>query len=85
MREYVPNLTERRKWLNHRKNLKKDDVVFIIEPNTPRGLWPLGRIVKPLPGPDGVVHVALVRSKSGERIRPVAKLCLLVEPAEAEV
>ena len=83
MREYVPQ-ADREEETAHRKNLRKGDVVLIIEPNTPHGLWSLGRIVKALPGPDGVVRVALVRSKSRERIRPVAKFCLLEEAAEKE-
>jgi hypothetical protein len=79
MKEYVPSLIERRKWLRHRRNLKIGDVVIVVEPNTPRGLWPLGRIVQPLPGPDGIVRAARVRTKMGEKVRPVAKLCLLEE------
>ena len=42
-----------------------------------RGHWPLGRIVRPLLGPDGVARTALVKTADGEYVRPVAKLCLL--------
>jgi len=77
MKEYVPSLTERRKWLKDRKNLQEGDVVLIADPNTARGSWPIGRIVRPLPSADNVVRKALVRTGSGEYIRPVAKLCLL--------
>ena len=79
MTEYVPNLIEQRKWLAHRRNLRPDDIVLVVEPNTPRGIWPIGRVVEALPGPDGTVRVVRVRTKTGTFIRPVGKLCLLVE------
>ena len=41
MQEYVPNLVEQRKWLTHRRNVRKNDIVLVIEPNTPRGIWPI--------------------------------------------
>ena len=76
-KEYRPQLIERRKWLSGKANLQPDDVVIIVTSNSPRGHWPLGRIVKPLPGPDGVVRTAIVKTADGEYVRPVAKLCLL--------
>ena len=45
LREYVPNLIERRKWLQNRRNLAVNDLVLVISPNTPRGSWPIGRVV----------------------------------------
>ena len=54
---------------------------MIVDQNSPRGDWPLGRIVRPLPGSDGVVRAALVRTSSGEYVRPVAKLCFLTNSA----
>jgi len=79
MAEYVPNLIEQRKWLAHRRNLQPNDIVLVVEPNTPRGIWPIGRVIETLPGPDGIVRVVRVRTKTGIFIRPVGKLCLLVE------
>ena len=85
MREYVPTLIERRKWMEPRRNLAVNDLVLVIEPNTPRGHWPLARVVKPLPGPDGVVRAALVCTKNGERVRHVAKLCLMETSSQDEL
>ena len=79
MTEYVPNLIEQRKWLAHRRNLQPNDIILVVEPNTTRGIWPIGRVIEALPGPDGTVRVVRVRTKTGTFIRPVGKLCLLVE------
>ena len=78
MTEYVPSLIERRKWLSDRRNLIPDDIVLVVDSNTPRGSWPMGRIVKTLPGDDEIVHIVEVKTKDGHYIRPVSKLCLLL-------
>ena len=82
LREYVPYLTERRKWLNQVPNLKIDDVVIVVDPNTPRGHWPLARVIAIHPDSSGTVRTALVKTKTGSYVRPVSKLCLL-EAAES--
>ena len=82
MDEYVPFLIERRKWLKDRRNVKEGDIVLVVDRNTPRGEWPVGRILRPNPSPDGRVRTTLVKTRSGEYLRPVAKLCLLEETEE---
>ena len=77
IKEYAPYLTERRKWGTERRNLEENDVVLVVDQNSPRGIWPLARVVRALPGPDGRVRTALVKTRTGEYVRPVAKLCLL--------
>ena len=81
-KEYLPNLSERKKWKEKKQNLKVGDVVLVAEPNQPRGVWPLGRIVSTYPGKDGMVRAVTVRTQCGEYKRPITKLCLL-EEAEA--
>ena len=83
MKEYVPALTERRKWLRPARNIEENDIVLIIDPSTPRGLWPTGRVIRTFPGADGVVRSAVVKNKNGEYRRPVAKLCLLEAASES--
>ena len=78
-KEYLPSLTERKKWKEKKQNLKEGDVVLVAEPNQPRGVWPLGRIVSTYPGRDGMVRAVTVRTKTGEYKRPIARLCLLEE------
>ena len=77
MREYVPSLIERRKWITSSRNLAPDDIVIVADPQSRRGEWPLGRIVEVHPGPDGVVRSAVVKTQYGMYKRPVVKLCLL--------
>ena len=84
MKEYVPYLTERRKWLSNRRNIAADDLVLIVDANSARGQWPLARVVRPIPGPDGIVRTAVVKTVRGEYIRPVAKLCLLEAAQDAD-
>jgi len=78
MKEYLPSVIERRKWLSPAAaNLKKDDVVLICDQRNSRGSWPIGWIVRPIPSPDGIVRSAIVKTAGGEFERPTVKLCLL--------
>ncbi|XP_045032624.1 uncharacterized protein LOC116926858 [Daphnia magna] len=49
LREYVPHLTERRKWAENQPNVTVGDIVLVIEPNTLRGQWPLGKVIEIMP------------------------------------
>ncbi|PIK45261.1 hypothetical protein BSL78_17882 [Apostichopus japonicus] len=59
LKEWLPLLNQRRKWRLPQRDLKVGDVVIVYSSDTPRGSWPLGRIVEVLPGVDG--HVRVVR------------------------
>ena len=84
MEEYVPSLIERRKWNRPNQHIQKDDLVLIVDQNTPRGLWPMGRVLNIYPGDDGVVRVAEVKTGTGLYTRPVTKLCLLLQSSPEE-
>ena len=43
------------------KDLKKNDIVLVQEPNLPRGQWPLGRITETYPRTDGHTRVAKIQ------------------------
>jgi hypothetical protein len=79
MREYVPNLIERQKWFRPTKRLEVGDEVIIIDENNRRGEWPVGVVIKTLPDNQGVVRKAVVKTKTGEYLRPVIKLCVISE------
>ena len=81
-KEYLPSLSESKKSKEKKQNLKVGDVVLVAEPNQPRGVWPLGRIVFTYPGKDGMVRAVTFRTQCGEYKRPIMKLCWL-EEAEA--
>ena len=76
-KEFLPALNNRKKWFGPVHNLKKDDVVIIVDPNARRSEWPLGRITEVFPGKDGLVRVVRVKTKDGEYLRPVHRLCPL--------
>ena len=77
LKEYLPLLTKRNKWTDEVRNLERDDLVLVVEPNVSRGMWLTGRVLRSFPGKDGRVRSAEV--KSGKYVRPVARLCLLEE------
>jgi len=80
LREYVPALTERRKWRTRSQHdVQIGDLVLVVEDHLPRGRWNLGRIIKTFPGDDGLIWTVEVRTKQGTSKRPVIKLCVLEE------
>ena len=79
LKEYLPQLTLRHRWLINQQSVSTDDLVMIVNENIPRGQWELGRVVQLFPGDDNQVRVVKVKTAKGEYIRPVAKLCLLEE------
>ena len=77
LREYLPALTERRKWRNEARNVREGDLVLVVDEKSTRGCWPLAGVIRVFPGDDGRVRAAEVRTKSGVYTRPAVKLCLL--------
>ena len=77
LREWMPGLTARKKWTHDQKDLKVGDIVLVISPDTPRGHWPLGKILEIHPGKDGNVRVAKVQVGKNALLRSITKLCPL--------
>jgi hypothetical protein len=75
--EYLPTLMERSRWSEQVPNLQNGQLVLVRDDSLVKGKWDLARVVKVLPGDDGVVRVAEIRTKSGNYTRPVAKLLRL--------
>ena len=67
-REYLPMLTEQKKWSTLNVNLKKGDLVLLCDKNLKRSHWPLGRVVETLPGPDNVFRVVKVQTKGSSYV-----------------
>ena len=75
LKEYVPSLNRRTKWSTQAdRELKTGDLVWIIEPTSPRGHYPLARVVKLNFGGDAVARSAEVKTHTGSFVRPVVKL-----------
>ena len=74
LKEYLPELQRRSKWTTKTRNLSRGDLVLVVEPNAPRSLWRMGRIVENI---NEDKRSARVRTAGGEIVRPIQKLCLL--------
>ena len=84
LHHFVPTLQSRSKWFKSRDNLEIDDVVLLMDEDTKRSLWKMGRVTKTYPGKDGRVRSVEVRTINGTYNRPVTKLCILVSKNENE-
>ena len=83
LKEYIPRLTMRQKWLQKETPLKPNDVVLVSDDGLPRGKWIIGKIENAFPGKDGIIRTASVRTRTGIIHRPVQRLHLLEEYRES--
>ena len=58
--------------------LKTGDLVWVIEPDSPRGYYPLARIVKLHDGPDSCAGSALDNTATRELTRATVRLALVL-------
>ena len=77
IREYVPTLQQRHKWLLNKRNLAVNDLVLVVDNTVPGSRWLLGCVTRVFPGEDLCVRTAEVKTKNSRLVRPVTKLCLL--------
>ena len=77
IKEYVPLLQSRQKWLKPERSLKVGDVVLLAESGLPRIQWPLGRVEERRVSQDGLVRSVKLRTRGREVWRPVTKLVSL--------
>lgn len=77
--DYLNSLQNRPKWKDEKDNLNEGQLVIIKQKDISPFNWPMGRIVKTFPGPDGRVRVAEVKmgSKNKTYVRSYTKLCPL--------
>ena len=66
-----------KKWHRERRNIQMGEVVPINSTDTPRGSWPMGRVIESYPGDGGQVRVVKVQVGQGTLIRLISKLCRL--------
>ena len=77
LKEYLPTLRQRRKWHSTVDGIEVGDMVWILENNTPRGIWPVGRVQKVNKGKDNVVRSCLVKTTKGDFVKPAIKFSLI--------
>ena len=78
VKEYLPLLQHRQKWLKPSRNLRVGDVVLMRETNTKRGDWPKALVTDTFAGRDNIVRRVRVRTANSSFMRDVRKLCLCV-------
>jgi hypothetical protein len=79
LREYLPLLHSRQKWLHPKPSLSAGDIVLVDSGPTPRYVWPLARVMEVKKSEDGLVRSVKLLLKNGtEILRPVAK-CVRLE------
>ena len=77
-REYLPLLIGRKKWLHQRRDLQVGDVVLMVEEGSPRGYWPLARVIEVMPSADGAVRAVQLKTAAGSKyLRPANKVCFI--------
>jgi len=57
--------------------IKTGQLVICREDGLPPMKWALARVQSVLPGSDGVVRAAIIKTAVGEYKRPAARLCVL--------
>ena len=82
IKEYLPQLQERQKSSNIRRNFTPGDIVIIVDDSAPRNSWLTGRIVETIMDKKGLVRQLRIKSKSGFLTRPITKVCLILEAAD---
>lgn len=91
-REYLHNISTRRRWHTVKRNLMVGDIVMEKDDLLPRGEWRLARVIETISSRDGLVRRVKMSlgdkglNEKGERLakrsileRPVQKLVLLLE------
>lgn len=79
VREYLPALQCRQRWLQPQRNLREDDIVLIADNTSPRGSWQMGRVLEVFPDQKGLVRRVKLKTATSTLTRPITKLCLLLE------
>ena len=77
LKEWLQGLNSTITWHKERKNLRVEDIVVVISPDSPRGYWPLAKETQIIPGKDGIVREAKIQLGQKLLKIPVNKLCIL--------
>ena len=65
-----------------RENVSIGDIVLVIDKDSPRGKWNMGKIEDVYPGSDSLIRSVKVRTVDGLYNRPVTKLVMLLSKEE---
>lgn len=74
LKEVFPDLLPRKKWNEEQTPLQVGDLVLVVDPESPRNVWPKGVIQQVYPGKDGRTRVVEVKTKTGIWRRSAARV-----------
>ena len=77
LNEWLPSLNRRTKWKVEQDDVQIGEVVLVIAPDTPRGKWPLGKVIEVYPRSDDHVRAVKVQVGRNTLTRPITKICPL--------
>ena len=83
-REYLRTIISRQKGHHTKRNFKVNDVVLLVDNNTPRAQWSMGRVSSVHSDEHGIVRTVSVKCRGSELLRPIHKLCLILLADEDE-
>ena len=78
LKQFLPNLLNRQKWFQIKKNLQINDIVLLVEDTQQRSKWVLGRVIETYPDKNGLVRAVLVKTQSNVFKRSISKLCPVI-------
>ena len=84
VKHYLPGQQMRGKWKTPSPDLTVGSVVMMVDPQLPRSLWQIGKVVKVFPGPDNHVRTAEVQMKDRVYTRPIVRLIVVPEIPDDE-
>ena len=74
LEEYLPTLRKHQKRPSTVDGIEIGNMVWIVENNTPRLIWPKGRVQKVIKGKNNVVRSCLVKKSRQKFVKPAPKL-----------
>lgn len=78
IKEYLPSLQQRQKWVKSRRNFTPGDIVLLVDENSARCTWPLARILEVKSNTKhGYVRMVTLKTKSTILERPIDKMVFL--------
>lgn len=75
--QYLHRLQTISKWHHPHHDIHVGSLVLLTDERQPPGKWPMARVLKLLPGKDGLTRVVSLKTATTTLTRPIAKLVLL--------
>lgn len=75
--DYLQRLQSKTKWPTEHNNIRPGQIVLMKNSNLPPLQWPLAMVLEAIPGRDGKVRAARVKTVNGEYLRNIRSLCVL--------